>query len=707
MTSTVGIGGYSRGVADTNPGEQLTLLRETVRRSATKEPPGPAAQRPVARVAVDVSLSHLDRPFDYLVPADLDDLARPGCRVKVRFSGKDVDGFILDRADASTHDGRLARIRRVVSAEQVLSPEVAELCRAVADRYAGVLADVTRLAVPPRHAKVESEPCPITPLPGLPAPTRTAWTGYPFASSYLDALTRLPPSTQPSLADREEPRPVDAELPRAVWGALPGADWALAFAEAARAVLESGRGALLLAPDARDLDRLAAACREVLGPEGFVSLSADLGPTARYRAFLTALRGRARVVIGTRAAAFAPVAGLGLVAIWDDADDSYAEPRAPYPHAREVLLLRAHRQRCAALIGGTARSAEAAALLETGWARELVADRQTIRAAAPAVHVAGESDHDLARDGAARAARLPHQAFEAARAGLRSGPVLVQVPRSGYLPGLVCQTCRTPARCATCSAALRRTGNDQALTCSVCGREAPDYRCPECGDTRLRAVVVGAQRTAEELGRAFPGTPVRTSGGDAVLDTVPGKPALVVATPGAEPRADGGYSAALLLDTWLLLARPEMRAAEEAVRRWFNAATLVRPDGTVVMVGEPAAAPLQALVRWSPEGYAGRELAERQSAGLPPATRLAEVTGPTEAVRDVLDRVSRALGRRRTALRLLGPVPVGDDAVRALVSVPRNRGADLARSLHEAQAARSTKKLAGPVRVRIDPATLG
>ena len=668
-------------------GEQLTLLRETVRRTKTKQPPGLATHRPVATVAVDVSLSHLDRPFDYLVPADLDELARPGCRVKVRFAGKDMDGFVLDRLESSSHDGKLVRIRRVVSAEQVLSPAVAELCRAVADRYAGVFADVTRLAVPPRHAKVEAEPCPITPLPEPPAATRAAWAGYPFAGSYLDALGA-------------------GETPRAVWAALPGADWPTAFAEAARATLESGRGALLLAPDARDLDRLASACTSVLGADGFVSLSADLGPTARYRAFLSALRGRARVVIGTRAAAFAPVPDLGLVAIWDDADDSYAEPRAPYPHAREVLLLRAHRQQTAALVGGTARSAEAAALVETGWAHELTADRTTIRELAPSVHVAGESDHDLARDGAARAARLPHQAFEAARAGLRTGPVLVQVPRTGYQPSLVCQTCRTPARCPTCSGALRRTGNDAVPSCAVCGREVPDHRCPECGDTRLRAVVVGARRTAEELGRAFPGTPVRTSGGDAIVDVVPDRPALVVATPGAEPRAEGGYSAALLLDTWLLLARPELRAAEEAVRRWFNAATLVRADGTVVMVGEPAAAALQALVRWSPDGYAARELAERHQAGLPPASRLAELTGPAEAVDDLLDRAGRTLGRLRTTPRVLGPVPVGDDTVRALVTVARGGGPDLARALHEAQAARGTKKLPGTVKIRIDPSTL-
>lgn len=671
--------------------EQLTLLRETVRRSRTKEPAGITSALPIATIAVDVSLPHLDRPFDYLVPDDLAEAAQPGVRVKVRFAGKDLDGFVLGRQESSEHDGKLARIRKVVSPEQVLTPEVADLCRAVADRYAGVLADVTRLAVPPRHAKVEAEPLRCTqPVAPVVSSEVSEWSPYPRASGFLDALRR-------------------AEAPRASWTAVPGADWALAFAQAAAVCASSGRGALLLAPDARDLERLAAACTEVLGPAGFVALSADLGPTARYRAFLSALRGGTRVVIGTRAAAFAPVADLGLVALWDDGDDSYAEPRAPYPHAREVLLLRAHRQKCAVLLGGFARSAETAALLESGWMAELIADRSVIRAAAPAVHIAGESDTDLARDPGARAARLPHRAFEVAREGLRSGPVLVQVPRAGYLPSLVCQTCRAPSRCSTCGGSLRRTGGSGPPSCSVCGRPAADHRCPDCGDTRMRAAVVGARRTAEELGRAFPGVLVRTSGGDNVLDVVPDKPALIVSTPGAEPVAEGGYSAALLLDTWLLLARPDLRAPEEAVRRWFNAAALVRPareGGSVIMVGEPSATPLQAVVRWSPEGFAARELEERRTARLAPAAKLAELTGPSEAVADLVARL-RQLTDSQAALEVLGPVPIDDETVRAVVRTPRAAGMALARTLKEAQAARSAKKQLGSVRIQIDPATFG
>ncbi|WP_405059801.1 primosomal protein N' [Kribbella sp. NBC_01505] len=671
------------------PPEQLSLLRDTVRKSRTKVPAGITSSLPVARVAVDIPLPHLDRPFDYLVPDDLAEAAQPGVRVKVRFAGKDLDGFVLERLAESDHTGKLSRIKKVVSPERVLTPEIVDLCRAVADRYAGVFPDVTRLAVPPRHAKVEGEPLRCDQPPRPPESTsRSAWSPYP--PGFLDAVER-------------------AESPRAVWTAVPGADWALAFAQAAAAAAGAGRGALLLAPDARDLERLADACTAVLGESGFVTLSADLGPTARYRAFLAALRGNARVVIGTRAAAFAPVANLGLVAMWDDGDDSYAEQRSPYPHAREVLLLRAFKQNCAALFGGFARSAEAAAVIESGFAAELIADRTVIRAAAPEVHITGESDRELARDPAARAARIPHRAFEIAREGLLSGPVLIQVPRAGYLPSLVCQTCREPSRCSTCAGTLRRTDGFGPPSCSICGRPAADHRCPECGDTRMRAAVVGALRTAEELGRAFPGIVVRTSGSEHMLNHISGKPALIVTTPGSEPVAEGGYTAALLMDTWLMLSRPDLRAPEEAVRRWLNAAALVRParaGGQVILVGDPSDIPLQAIVRWSPEGFATREIEERRTARLAPAAKLAELTGPSEAVNDLVARL-RPLLPATVGLEVLGPVDVDDESVRAIVRTPRAAGTQLVRALKDAQAARATKKAPGSVRVQVDPPSFG
>jgi len=652
---------------------------------AARRPKGPrvlapAADKPVARIAVDIPLAHLDRPFDYLVPERLAAQARPGARVRVRFSGQLTDGFILERAEGSEHQGRLAYLERVVSPEPVLTPEIAGLARAVADRYAGTLADVLRLAVPHRHAGTEAAPPGVIP-DAPPRPGPGPWDRYPAGRAFLDALAAGRPA-------------------RAAWTAMPGAAWPEEIARAAVTCASAGRGTVIVVPDARDLARVD----EALAGTGaaYVTLSADLGPAQRYRRWLAALRGEAPIVAGTRAAMFAPVRDLGLVVLWDDGDDLHAEPRAPYPNAREVLALRAHRAGAAALIGGFARTAELAQLVDSGWARSLEPDRATLRKAAPRVRPAAD-DAELARDEAAVTARLPSLALRTARAALAQGPVLVQVPRRGYLAAIACERCRAQARCAQCGGPLRLTGAHEVPDCRWCGALAAGWACPRCGHGSIRAIVTGAARTAEELGRAFPGVQVRTSGGESVIAAVPDRPALVIATPGAEPL--GRYAAALLLDGWALLSRPSLRAGEEALRRWLAAAALVRAGGTVLVHGDAALPAVQALIRWDPVGFSERELADRCELGFPPAVRMAAVTGSAPAVASLLSGVA-------PGFEVLGPVPVerggppGDEPghVRALVRAPRSRGAALARALHAAQAARSARKEGGGVRVQLDPA---
>ena len=634
------------GVAEPSvpPGTMAPVTRAARTRGEWR----PAATLPVARLAVDVALAHLDRPFDYRVPAHLDEVAVPGVRVRVRFAGRLVDGFLLERVAESGHGGRLAWLEKVVSPEPVLTAEVAALCRAVADRYAGVLADVLRLAVPPRHARVEAEPPPARAAepPGAgpaPAPADPGWARYPRGPALLDALAA-------------------GRAAHAVWQALPGESWARRLADAAAAAGAADRGALLVVPDQRDVAALHAACAARLGPGAVVALTAELGPAERYRRWLAVRRGTARVVVGTRSAVFAPVERPGLLAVWDDGDDLHAEPRAPYPHVRDVLVARAHAAGAALLVGGYARTAEAQVLVESGWCHEVVADRATVRAAAPRVTALNETGAALARDPDQGATRLPAVAFEAARAALAAGrPVLVQVPRAGYLPWLSCAQCRETARCRHCAGPLglqgARTGTARLPACRWCGRAEPAFVCPVCASRRVRAGVVGAGRTAEELGRAFPGSAVRSSGGGSpVLDRVPAAPALVVATPGAEPPADGGYGAALLLDGWALLARPDLRVAEETLRRWLGALALVVPHGDggrVVVAADAALAPVQALVRVDPAGHAAAELAARAEVGFPPAVRMAAVEGGAAAVAEVLDAVPASDG---LAVEVLGPV---------------------------------------------------
>lgn len=659
-----------------------------------------AEHEPIARVLPMLSVPHLDREFDYLVSAEQSDDAQPGVRVRVRFHGRLVDAFVLERRSDTDHVGQLGWLDRVISAEPVLTPEVRRLVDAVAARYAGTRPDVLRLAIPPRHARAEKAQADPPLLPVIDPVDPAGWARYTRGDQFLTALR-------------------DGRAARAVWQALPGEQWCDRIAEAAAAAVSGGYGVLAVVPDQRDIDALWQSATARIDPAAVVALSAGLGPSARYRRWLAALRGHARLVIGTRSAVFAPVERLGLVIVWDDGDDTLAEPRAPYPHAREVAMLRAHQLRCAAVIGGYARTAEAHALVRSGWAHDLVAPRPLVRAAAPRVVALDDEGYAEERDAAARSARLPSLALRAARSALeREAPVLIQVPRRGYVPSVACARCRTIARCRHCVGPLSLSDRDAVgAVCRWCGRTDTALRCQRCGSDAIRAVVVGARRTAEEMGRAFPGTTVITSAGDAVHTEIEPGPALVVATPGAEPQVPGGYGAALLLDSWAMLGRQDLRAAEDTLRRWMAAAALVRSrgdGGVVAVVAESAIPTVQALIKWDPVGHAEAELEARAEVALPPSVHMAVIDGGSDAVAAFL---------RHTELPgdadLLGPVDLppgvrrppatrpGEPVIRMLVRVGRDEGLALAASLRSAIAISSARHDHEAVRVQIDPLHIG
>lgn len=733
-----------------NEPHQLSLL-QGFPASPPKTSPGPplAADLPVARVLLESPLPHLDRPFDYSVPADLAEVAAPGVRVRVRFSGQELNGYILERAAESDAGHELVPLHKVVSPVAVLTPELKELAGRVAARYAGTVSDVLRAAIPPRVVKVEkevaagdaggkapdgerAEPVPAPAHapghdivqglghdprggPGGPGARaeRPAWSQYRNGSAFLRHLSA-------------------GGSPRAVLSAMRGfgpAGWPRLIAGAVAAVRQSGRGAVVVLPDYRDLDRVQAALQELLPADDVARLTADDGQTPRYRSYLRVLNGAAGVAVGTRSAAYAPVRDLGLVVCWDDGDDLHIEQRSPYAHSREVLLLRAEQEGAACLLAGHARSTEAQRLVDVGWATPVDPERPVVRSTVPRVLNTADS-FEQERDPLARIARLPGAAWRVAKEGLERGPVLVQVARSGYAPSLICDTCREPARCQACQGPLAvagASGSSAVPQCRWCSVPAPAWRCSHCNNTRLRRGATGVLRTAEELGRAFPGKPVVTSSGDHVKATVPDTGSLVVATVGAEPVAAGGYAAALLLDGDSLLRRENLRAGEDAVRRWFNAASLVRPagEGGIVVITADDTAAVGALLRWDPAGYAQRELGLRAELQLPPAVRVASVTGGSTAVGHFTSEVTRRLTAEGVELRVAGPAPLlpgqlpsagktaakapgqataiaGGGDVRTLLFIPYSQAGTVTQVLRAVKATGAAKRTENPVQLRLD-----
>lgn len=634
----------------------------------------------VARVAVEGSLAHLDRPFDYAIPPSLEGIVRPGCRVKVRFAGQLRDGWVLELAEGTAFDGELAGIHKLVSSEQALMAETIRLIRAVADHYAGVWWDVARLAVPPRHAATEKADQRQWPAPADHA-TKGILAQYPLGEEFLTSLR-------------------EGGVPRAAWQSAPvaGTDDALAgIVEAANACLASGRDVVVVSPTARELERVTARFQEAFGARAVAILAAEQGRAPRYRNYLACTRGQARIVVGTRSAVFAPVRNPGLIVVLDEGSDHHIERRAPYFHARTVAILRASLDKTALLLVSHARSVDAHALVQRGWLGEIRSPAHVLRRAVAPMHTVSEADRE--RDPSQARLRIPSRAFSFLRQQLVQGPVLVQVPARGHSAALACARCRNLARCPRCTAMLRARRRAEP-ECTMCGFRPLKWSCPECHATTLSTPRPGSARTAEELARAFPGVLAINSSADSMRDDAPDEPAIVVATPGAEPRVAGGYAGLLILDADATLGRADFRAAEEALRRWANAWALVRPapdGGRALIVGAHFHPAVQAMARCDVLGFIDRELELRQQARLTPAVRMARISGESEALQMFLKNVDWG------GAEVLGPTEIGAEQWSALLRADLAQGKDFIKQVKSAAAIRSAKKQGGVLHYQVDP----
>ncbi|MDO4631595.1 MAG: primosomal protein N' [Corynebacterium sp.] len=686
-----------------------------------------AAHAPIARVLPLLGLSIVDRFFEYKIDTTLDPIAQPGVRIRTRFNNRMIDGLIIDRVTEPEYTGELSWLDNVVSPEVVYSPQIKKLVEALSARYAGVSGDLIRHAIPSRHAGAEKTDTstPWAELGTAKEPDLSYWSSYVHGESFVDAVLR-------------------GHVARAAWQMLPGEDWAAALAALAVKVVKDGDGALIILPDQRDVDQMDTALRALVSPKQITILTAAQGPQARYSRFLSILHGQGRLVIGTRSAVFAPVANLKLAVIKDDGDSSLVEPRSPYFHAREVLTTRSTQEQCSLILASYSRTAETQLLVESAWAHDLVATRDVIRTRMPYIHAAGDSDTAMERDRFAQHARLPSAAYQAISAALgRGAPALVQVPRKGYIPTLACRNCRTPARCRHCNGPLgipaadphntfipgpknQRTHRPQqhqaaaVPTCSWCGRQDTHYHCTQCGSTGVRAVVLGQERTAEEFGHAFPRTKIITSGGNKIIPTITAEPTIVIATPGAEPQVTAGrYGAAVLLDTWALLGKQDLRATEETLAKWAQAASLVASNtkqGEVVVVADPTLAVVQHFIRWDMVAAARKELTERRDVHFPPAAHMAAIDGPAEAVTQFMQLIDLP-----EHAEVLGPVdlPPGvhlpgeyDERThgvpqRILIRTPLGPRNQLGAALKAAQIAWAVRRNDLPVRTQVDPIHIG
>ena len=586
-----------------------------------------------ARVAIDSPLPQLDRLFEYRIPSNLLQEVKPGIRIRVPFGrGKSLlDAFVIELVETPDFDGKLAEVAEVVSPAQVLSQTIYQLARNVADRQAATLSDVMKLAIPNRSVAVEKKWLAIS---ASPETSLVAKENSPVRATKLI-----------------EPRSIE-NTPA----------WVSEFITRIRLQIAKGRSAIIAVPDYRDQAVLLAELAKSDLAAQVVDYSSQQTKSVRYSAFLRCLLPEPLVVVGSRAAIYAPLQNLGEIIIWDDGDSSHQEPTSPYSHTREVAMVRQKLEQCDLFFASHARSSEVQRLVEMGYLQD-------------------ESDaFPIPRLAITEtAARVDGTAWALIRDAIELGAVLVQVSSRGTSTSAYCASCAERALCSSCHGPLWLDGQGHPR-CRWCNSTNLNFTCGSCKNRTLRHGRAGSTRTSAEFGKAFPGAQIIESNGENRLEWItPGK-RIVIATPGAEPRVQGGYHAIVLLDCNELMSRDSLKATEEAVRLWSNAIALLSQNGRAIAVG--LAGQLgKKLALWSQVDIAAAELATRRELRFPPALRMASISGEAE----LLQKVSAILAED-PRIEVLGPMPIqsrdqnGQDW-RSLLRFEYSHGAELAHFL--------------------------
>lgn len=601
----------------------------------------PADDCAIAHVMLDVQASHLGRTFDYLVSKDQDDAAQPGAFVRVRFGAQRLTGVIWSRSSNSdTPSSALRFLERVFPSDVLISKSLREDIDAIAKAYGGTIANILRLAVPQRVARVEHEEV----FDSIRLHRRKDWCinlkkllessnkayksneadssiatfarmieSYENADILHDALVKKA-SNADFDGEKIENNNAKSFVVDAPAGSLRMAQdlaWMIVTA------VSQGKQAVAVLPTLREVnDVMRALMAYGLKPYKRVSenhrgfsaggfdgdvarLCAADAPADRYRAWRAVASGIVPCVLGTRAAMYAPVEGDALFAIVEDTAYQYADGMMPYAQARGVMRLRAKKHGGVFVAMSYSRSALSQSEVDSYSSNTQVA--KDISGSSVPVTVRKELREKIVpwvrwlnRETLSKladpsiGARIPHTAVRAINEALADGnPVLLSIAQDGVTQSAMCSSCLHQARCRRCTGPLDISAGIKSLRCLWCGASAVNWSCANCGNTNLRAIRVGAAGIAQEVSKLFRNVPILLSSPhqpNGIIQCIDKKPVIVVATSGAEPRVksqngaqSGSYGVVAILDTWVSLYASGLDSRIDTLTAWMKAASLCAP----------------------------------------------------------------------------------------------------------------------------------
>lgn len=611
-------------------------------------PKSPALDKPFVRTWVDTGVFHLDQSFDYSVPETLSDLVQVGVRVQVPFNGREVEALVLERCDTSKTPGVIKPISKVLSPHPVATQLSIALIEAVSSRWATDPFNILKSAIPARIATIDKR----------------------FSTQII-----------PTVRDKNL---------RGIYSFIAFEPY---FNPADEVILLANRAlrdgsVLIIAPDERDIDEICLSAQ--LKNLTYLRLDSSISRAQRYENYLHAMNAQNTLIVGARSSVFLPIADLSTVIVYKESSHAHYEIRSPGWNVREILSLRRNIEKFDLIFTGYVPSLELSALID---AKRLTYITHTHRLA---VRAFSSDDGSI----------LPGRIFTDIRSALTKGPVLFMIARKGYGNALLCAHCKNLAICS-CGGRLIIGSKNSSPSCAICQSIFPEWSCNWCQRNKQYVVGRGIERAGEEISRAFAGVPIILSYGDVIKAAIVSRRAIVIATPGAAPKVDGGYAAVVLLEGLKFFAHSDLRAQERARELFFETAAMINPKGAVLLCIDEVHPIVSSLARWNPGAMIRRELGERLEIPLPPFVSSVVISGSAKDFTSLAAGFRKAITDERIppSVKVFGPSDIGKGEAKIVLYCPQRDIKALTIFLHELSRRRSIANK-DFLRIRIDPYSL-